>query len=255
MENIELDPQIRDWVVLPIIAVLLIVNLLKTAISGILTTQNEEKDLEKISQNHILIRARNLRMNNRVLPGPSFSMRKHYFNSENGLLNSIKPNENPMMQPQMDPSKMMGMMKKNMLVGTIPQIALMAWINHFFSGFVCVKLPFALTLQFRGMLQRGIELQTLDMSYVSSVSFYVIALFGLQGVTSLILGATQDKTASNPFLMEQQLAQQMAAGGGGQPGVPDDTGKKFLQEKNEIELISHSFMGDNVEKRILNQMK
>ena len=51
-----------------------------------------------------------------------------------------------------------------------------------------VKVPFALTLRFKDMLQRGIDISTLDPSYVSTLSWYFIVMFGLRGVMQLVMG-------------------------------------------------------------------
>ncbi|CAI7837325.1 unnamed protein product, partial [Closterium sp. NIES-53] len=51
-----------------------------------------------------------------------------------------------------------------------PQSLTFAWVNFFFSGFVAAKVPFPLTQKFRGMLQNGIDLSTVDVSFVSSRS-------------------------------------------------------------------------------------
>lgn len=51
-----------------------------------------------------------------------------------------------------------------------------------------VKLPFPLTPRFKSMFQRGIEsLDGLDETYISSLSWYFVVLFGLMGVNSLIM--------------------------------------------------------------------
>ena len=37
------------------------------------------------------------------------------------------------------------------------------------------------------MLQRGIEITSLDVGYVSTLSWYFLTMFGLQGITGLIV--------------------------------------------------------------------
>jgi hypothetical protein len=108
----------------------------------------------------------------------------------------------PQQQMLSDPSAMSNMMKNNLGM-MVPQMLTMAWVNFFFSGFIVARVPFPVTQRFRGMLQRGVDLPTLDVSYVSSLSWYFLNLFGLRGVLGLALGeATVDDTA----LMQQQMA-------------------------------------------------
>jgi hypothetical protein len=59
-------------------------------------------------------------------------------------------------------------------------------VNFFFTGFVLGKIPFPLSPRFKLMLQRGLDLVSLDVSYFTSLSFYILLLFGLRGVFSLI---------------------------------------------------------------------
>lgn len=54
--------------------------------------------------------------------------------------------------------------------------------------FLVVKLPFPLTLGFKSMLQRGIETPDMDVRWVSSLSWYFLNFFGLNGLYRLILG-------------------------------------------------------------------
>jgi hypothetical protein len=56
-----------------------------------------------------------------------------------------------------------------------------------------VKLPFPLTLGFKSMLQRGIETPDMDVRWVSSLSWYFLNFFGLNGLYRLILGSDNCK--------------------------------------------------------------
>jgi ER membrane protein complex subunit 3 len=131
---------------------------------------------------------------------------------------------------------MMDMMKKNFAM-MIPQMLLMAWVSYFFSGFVVMQLPFNwLTPAFKPMLQRGVETVSLDMSYVSSLSWYFLVMFGSRALTTLVLGEASlvDDTA----MMQQQVA--MQTGGAGAPGQqPPDASKLYKDERDNVQLVQH----------------
>lgn len=59
-------------------------------------------------------------------------------------------------------------------------------VNFFFNGFVIGKIPLTLSPRFKPMLQRGIDLVSLDVSYFTSLSYYILLLFGLRGIFSLV---------------------------------------------------------------------
>jgi len=100
----------------------------------------------------------------------------------------------------MDPTAMVDGMKGGM-VGMVQNMVMMQGISHFFRGFVLLKVPFPLTNGFKGMFQRGLELQTLDTSYVSSVSWYFLVMYGLRGFFRLVMsdssGESIDMMCSN----------------------------------------------------------
>jgi hypothetical protein len=118
--------------------------------------------------------------------------------------------------PLSDPAAMDGMMAgmRTQMVMMVPQMIVMGWINFFFEGFVLstfcpprfdsgpvetddgfgespVKLPFPLTLGFKSMLQRGIQTPDMDVRWVSSLSWYFLNFFGLNGLYRIILGGDE----------------------------------------------------------------
>ena len=87
---------------------------------------------------------------------------------------------------------MMGMMKGNMAM-MVPQTLIMGWINAFFSGCVIIRLPFPLTIKFKSMLQAGVATRDMDPQWMSSISWYVLCIFGLQSVFNYLLGSDNGK--------------------------------------------------------------
>ncbi len=113
-----------------------------------------------------------------------------YCIQESGILRKedIPGPENPLS----DPTKVLDPMKSQMggQIGFLATNALMMWFSsHFFGGFILVHLPFPLTNRFKVMLQSGIELTTLDPSYVSSVSWYFLVMFGLRSFLNIVFAS------------------------------------------------------------------
>ena len=111
-----------------------------------------------------------------------------------------------------DPSMMTNMLKSQ-LTGTAPHLLMGFLVNHFFSGFIMGKIPFTLTPRFRQMMQRGIDMPSLDVSYFTSLSYYILLLFGLRGILQLIFSGdvidesavmTQSMKGANPAFDAKQ---------------------------------------------------
>ena len=251
--NIVLDPSIRDWVLLPIFLVMFGQGLLRQYVSALL--KDEKKvGVDSVAKAGLLRRSQRFRAHAAFLPPGAFQLRRKFF------LNSAfaepaaavaKDGETAAepAQPPQDPLAMVGMMKQNMMT-VLPNMLMMGWVSFFFSGFVLVKLPFPLTERFKSMLQRGIFLNSLNVSYVSSLSWFFINLFGLRGVFSLVLGSDNGAVDNADQMMAAQM--QMGTGGmmGGGATAPDMT-KVFQQEKNEIEIAPYQHIVSEAEKRLL----
>ena len=80
------------------------------------------------------------------------------------------------------------------MVLMVQNMVMMQGISKFFNGFVLVKFPFPLTNGFKQIFQRDLDLSTLKTSYVSSVSWYFLVMFGLRAFFRLAIGDPSPKT-------------------------------------------------------------
>jgi hypothetical protein len=207
MAELLLDPAIRLWVILPIVLITLLFGLVRHYVT-VLLKQDQTPQRDKIKDAQALIRSRSLRENGGCIPLNSFLMRKHFFNHEETGYFKTQKRSAPNPLSAMDPSMMMEMMKGT-FTNVLPMIIIGGWINWTFSGFIATKVPFPLTLRFKAMLQRGIELRSLSASWVSAVSWYFLNVFGLRSVYGLILGA--DNAADQTQQMARQMSMQSPA--------------------------------------------
>lgn len=239
--ELTLDPSIRDWVLLPIVLVMVMVGIGRSLAQQLMRSETPA-DVDIMKHQNLLTRARRVRENGRFLAPASFQLRKDYFNQKKtGLLRRKVKAGAP--NPMANPDGMMNMMKNNMTM-MVPNILMMVWINFFFSGFILVKVPFGLTTGFKDMLQRGVELTTLDVSYVSSLSWYFLVMFGLRGFFALVLGS------GNVITEERMMQAQMGMSGTGGP-QQFDASKAYTTERESLALVEHEWTVGGSEDRLL----
>ena len=82
--------------------------------------------------------------------------------------------------------QMFGTMKGTLVMGVVMMLQ-MAWVNYFFNGFVLAKVPFPLTQKFRGMTQNSVDMENLDVRYVSALSFYFVIMFGMSPLMTFLM--------------------------------------------------------------------
>ncbi|CAD7697380.1 unnamed protein product [Ostreobium quekettii] len=239
--DLVLDRQVLVWVLIPLTMSIMLMMLLRQYAHQLMSSEAPPKTSAKeIGEAQAVSRAHKLREQAGWIPPQAFRMRRAYFIAKDTGVFHQKA-ESKSMQEAMatDPSMMVDMLKKN-LTGLIPQIVMGAWVNYFFAGFVLGKVPFSLSPRFRPMLQRGIDMSSLDVSYFTSLSYYILLLFGLRGVFSLFF---REETIDDTELMRRQMNPMSAMN----PGF--DAQKAFDAERENLEVYDHTWKLQGVEER------
>lgn len=223
-----LDPQIRDWVLLPIVFITLLVGLCRTLLAQLVASGPGKTKLDEMKHRQRLMRSARMRQNGHVIDAQSVAMRVSYFSHpDHGIFCDPKVKK-PVATPDMD--KMMGPMKTQMIT-MVPQLVMINFVQYFFAGFILVKVPFPATTKFKSMFQRGIDITTLNVSYVSSLSWYFLVMFGIRAVMGLILSPQAGKHMQTGMMMQAQM-------GMGQRQGPQQFDPKAQYDK-ETQNVSH----------------
>lgn len=204
---------------------------------------------QDIKEKAILARSGALRSNFGFLTPAGFRQRLAYFTAkDSGVLNQKVEKKDMTEMMMTNPDAMMGMMKQQ-LGGLGPQLALGAFVNFFFRGFILGKLPFALSPKFRGMLQSGIDLPSLDVAYLSSLSYYMLLLFGSRGVMTLFFqdAAVNDAAA----MMQMQMQTQMTF----MNPASMDPEKAYKAEAQALDLLQYQWRLQGSEERAAEVLK
>ncbi|KTW26824.1 uncharacterized protein T551_03286 [Pneumocystis jirovecii RU7] len=265
-QDLYLDKSLRNWVLFSIFIVMILIGILKHYITILLAETPRKMKLKEIRELKALQRSEILRVHANHIPFSAFYTRKLFLLkafSNGEYLKDPGLRETRLMNPIMDPGNMDQMMRmfRSNMANIIPQTIIMAWINFFFSGFILIKLPFPLTLRFKSMLQSGVATNDLDVSWVSSLSWYFLLFFGLKPVYNLILGDENfgvnemtemdmlmpNTTELNTLTQDLQQSSPIASG--------TDLNKLFSLEVENLELITHEWVLENIEDRILKLYK
>ncbi len=276
-----LDPAIRNWVVLPMILLMTFVGLGRSYAQQLMQAAPKigEKEFDQIRHKQTCSMAERVRIMGNLINRRSYNQRKTLLvnkkpkelkdkekaalaaGGESAVADAVDSSDwkrgllqekvaaaaNPMMSG--DPSAMVGMLK-NQAVFMVPNFAMMQFVNLFFQGFVCLRVPFSLpSIHFKDMLQRGVDISTLDVTYVSSISWYILLTFGLNGVYRLILDEGTEMDEGK--MMQMQM--QMGVGGGGGMGGGFDANNAFKQARSMLSISKNQFLEvtDGAEKKLL----
>ena len=140
--------------------------------------------------------------------------------------------------------------------GMKTQVAFMAtnygmgyWTQAFFSGFVLVRMPFPLTTRFKQMTQSDLALATLDTSFVSSLSWYMIVLYGIRTLVMLAMGNSSSDAMDEAKMMQMQ----MGMGAGASPQW--DPNSAYKAERTNYELAQYTDLLAASEQELLKQVR
>ncbi|CAI7721255.1 ER membrane protein complex subunit 3, putative [Plasmodium vivax] len=253
MDALMLDEKIRMYALVPIFIIVVLVCIIKSNL-GQMVRPTIKPDIEKLRQSNFLTRFTQLKTNYGFISPVAFLSRKYFFNKpQAGFFNDLPEQVNPFdALLKQDPSDLFGMMK-NQIPFLVLQLGLGFLINLFFSGYLVAKIPFPLTYKFKSTLQMGMDIELLDMKFVSSLSWYFLVMFGSSGLISIIdyfVLHDKDRSQNNPMdnLMANQnpLAKQPA----NMNSVPDL--KKFYDKKKaELENVRYKFWLENIEYHLI----
>lgn len=255
-----LDPDIRDWVVLPLFVIMVAAGLLRYYVGVLLAPS-------KIAAPRIAARAQALlRQTTKIRSSSAHYLstwqwhvrKKHYAEmlvkeadwcESAGEQEAADSSNDDPLSAMMNPMAMM----KGSMAPMIQNMVMMQGIQHFFSGFILLKVPFPLTAGFKHMFQRGlVELPDLESSYVSSVSWYFLVMYGLRSFFKLAIGEPTLELRE-----QEQVALQLGFQNPPNPGAKgqdaESAAKMLRQEAENLELFmaDHKSEFDTVEKRLL----
>jgi len=281
-QNLLLDSSIRDWVVLPLLLIMIMAGLLRHYLSVLLKPSGTKKiPLVEHRVKNALARASRLRSGGMGfiskekwegrrlywtgtgIPGNEFE--KGYLKEELDWIVEEEEEQRIEKESKKDdvaegadddmpnPMAMMDGMKGQFLF-MIQNMVMMQGIGYFFQGYVLVKVPIPLTMGFKMMFQRGLDLTTLETSYVSSVSWYFLVMFGLRAFFRLVIEAgasgTSQQESHESLMIQADYGITMATPSG--PGAKKFEAEKAIKAEIEnLELTKYKGTIDDVEKRLL----
>jgi hypothetical protein len=260
---VEIDGRIRFYVLIPMLFIVCgVTRIRQKLMTGMKMEPPKPKKQEQEQKYHTaLARARILRSRCNILPEKAFRAHHAVFmKKDQGLLWKAPAEKSDVEKMQQLSPEDMGMsMLKGQMAFIVLQGGLMYWASALFNGFVVGKTPFPLTVQFKPMMLRGIEVPALDVTYISAFTWYFVILIGCNGLLALLQsvrsGPVEEENALTMMMggvtpQQQQAGMQEMMGGMG-----PDINKLNSDMRDELEICQHQPMNKNVEMELLNIWK
>lgn len=198
--------------------------------------------LTSVKRGQLLARSRRIRRQRGLLGDRAFLQRKRFLLQDMSAFGKSDAAAEAETEAEGSPLDMISAMGSNsaMMARNVFHIIEMTWVSSFFSGFVVARLPFPLTDRFKSMLHRGLSTSLLPNVYVSSLSWFVLTMFGIRGLVNIALSASET-VANDIYAMDPTMAA-MSSGMGMASSNPfgGADSKAFIQaaktERSELEI-------------------
>jgi len=207
-DALQLDPSLLVWALLPIMVITACVSFGRVLMSILLKSDTSKVDVKDHQYKQTLQRAARLRANGRYLTAEAIKNREKFFLAPDG--GKLIADDIPAPDPSEALSKLGNMNMGGQMVMMVTQMTMYTFINNFFPGFVIMKLPFPITERLRPLLQNGLSVPTLDVSYVTCLSWYFLVMFGMAPFVSL-LASKLSKADFSDVMLQQQMGMGMQA--------------------------------------------
>ena len=229
--ELALDDRLKYNVLLPISIVIIIIGMLKNFVMGLLGGDIKEQPRQKYTEWQTLQEMSAFVANGKfLLDEKSFEIRRLYYlkmleekrffavpekneeDEKKGSEKEVDPAQEQFANSLDEFQKNSGGLKQ-MAIGNalnfVPQTVITWWLNHFFTNYVIMRLPFPLTLKFKEVVQNGIPTRDLDTSYTTTISWYFILMYGLDAFYNVFFHQkTIDISALNMLKMQVDMNNQ-----------------------------------------------
>ncbi|KAJ1612322.1 hypothetical protein OJ253_642 [Cryptosporidium canis] len=201
-------------------------------------------------QNHInrsaLIRSRHF-----LIPEDSFSKRKlFYCEPEKGYFQNPPESPSPLAALSNPDHSALTEMMKNQFGFLILNGGMGYLVNTLFSGFYVAYIPFPFSYSFKGMLQRGVEVNpNVSASFLSALSFYFIVLMSCGEIVNSLLSIIGFENTNNSQIDLTMMNHQVSP-----LGNQIDYSKLFREEIESFQISVEECALNHIEEMAIEQL-
>ncbi|CAG9772579.1 unnamed protein product [Ceutorhynchus assimilis] len=193
-QELLLDPQIKMWILCSMVLVFYLAENL-TYYLVLLFGDERKLSLAERQDRDAKKRVILLQKNYKFIPKHAFEIRKAAFHLETGFVDNatmVKPKTELLPYPASHWAGIVNFVKMQ-FCHHLPTIIVASSASFALSGYICLRVPFPLPVAFKPMLQRNLDLENLDPSWVSSCSWYILNGFGIRWILNSFFNSRGDR--------------------------------------------------------------